>query len=269
MTSPAPINLGPCQAWTTAEDIAACCVDVDTTVDLDQIAEEASEILFAISGHRFSGVCTSTVRPCPCATPCCVPTRGVDPAFPWAAGTWGGGWGWPGGWWLDQACSCQRLPTVRLAGYPVRQIIDVTIDGESLDPTEYRLDRRRDLVRLNGNRWPGCQRLDLNDGVGTWFVDYEHGMAPPLLGVRAATELSCELLKSCRQADDCELPAGTARVTRAGVTIDITALGLWLLGTARTGMHSVDAFLSVYATPTRRPVALSVPEADRFPLRVT
>ena len=44
-------------------------------------------------------------------------------------------------------------------------------------------DLQQYLVRLNGEMWPACQRLDLDDSQpGTWSVEYTYGVDPPPLG---------------------------------------------------------------------------------------
>ena len=58
--------------------------------------------------------------------------------------------GWTGGFWRFNdinGCGCQPLDTAPLPGHPVREIIEVKIDGVVVDPTTYRLDGRRKLVR--------------------------------------------------------------------------------------------------------------------------
>jgi hypothetical protein len=257
MSSPAdcppPYPTGVCQFWVDPDTIPDCCTDLGTNADLGMAAWVASDLLYEMSGRRYGGVCETTVRPCAETRSCFVPpltyTRG---------------------------CSCRPLSSVRLAGYPVREIVEVMIDGDVIDPSEYRLDRDRELVAQYDRRWPRCQNLHLPPGdPGTWTVTYRHGLAPPPAGVLAAQELACQIAKaSCSNGDgglvdDCELPAGTVRVTRQGITIDTNSLGLWLVGSIRTGLPLVDAFVSVYAQQGKRRVALMVPEQDPWPLRVT
>jgi hypothetical protein len=229
-------------------------------------AQEASELLFEFSGRLFSGACEQTVRPCavgPCGMQ--VLSRG-HVIYGWEAGYW---------WFLDnqRSCGCEPLSTVRLSGYPVREIVEVKIDGVVVDPDTYRLDGRRNLVRLRDPvtgevlGWPSCQALDLPDTEpGTFSVTYRYGQDPPLVGVHAASQLGCEIYRSCN-GEPCALPTGTTRVTRQGVVIEKMAFAAWGLqvpragtpGTWRTGIPMVDAFLGAYA-PTgmrRRPVVWS------------
>lgn len=243
---------GPCQPWVSADDVAACCDFAATTSTLDWAATIASDLLYELSGHRYSGVCETTVRPCASHVSCWVP---IDR-------------------WFAADCGCQRLSMIRLAGYPVREIVEVLIDDEVVAPYDYRLQRQRELVRLNGDTWPACQRLELDGGEGTFFVTYTYGQEPPLAGVAAATQLACQIARQCpgggdgATTGDCELPAGTVRISRQGLTIDTQELGLWMLGALRTGMPMVDSFLAGYGAPRQRRTAIYVPEQDPWPLRV-
>src|SRR5438128_508567 len=79
-------------------------------------------------------------------------------------------------------CGC--LSTVRLSGYPVREVSEVKIDGDVVDPSEYRLDGWQDLVRMDDpgppvrkRRWPHSQNLALDDDQpNTFSVTYSHGV---------------------------------------------------------------------------------------------
>jgi hypothetical protein len=260
MTGPAPINQGTCVPWCDAEQILACChADFGTDIDLDTPAQIASDILYRLSGHQYPGICEATVRPCSSNTSCFTPN--FYPSRAWHSEL-------DGHWYAARDCSCRPLSKIRLAGYPVREILEVSIDGEIIDPADYRLDQNRYLVRLNGGRWPACQRLDLDEGIGTWFVHYSYGLEPPLGAAGAAAQLACAIAKACIPGEDCELPVGTVRYTRQGISVETQSLGLWLVGAMKTGMPLVDMYLSVWGQiPGRRRTALMVPEADPWPLR--
>jgi hypothetical protein len=246
---------GPCQAWTTVEDVLNCC-GADLATDDDVITTAvlaASEVLYSLSGYQYPGVCEATVRPVGKACGC---------------------------WVLNEPLcrsGCSPLSKVRLAGYPVVEITEVKIDGEVLDPSEYTLYDHRYLVRMEDadgrkQQWPGCQDLDRAEGDGTFFISYTYGVDPPVIAGLAARELACSIAQACPDANgqaDCELPSGTVRVTRQGITIDTQSLGLWLIGRMSTGMQMVDAFISVHggARPRRRTVIVT-PENDPYPVRI-
>lgn len=263
-TTPTSPTLGPCESWISAEDVADCCgVDVGTFESLfDAVAVEAGMALYELSGRQFSGVCERSVRPCKTRRGC---------ATPWDT-------------WQDDtpSCGCSRLSEVLLAGYPVRQIVSVTIDGDLVSPDTYRLDRWQKLVRVadpaDPNQrlyWPACQRMDLpGTEAGTFEVTYLHGVSPPPLGLRAAAQLACELYRACPESgsSECALPAGVVKIERQGVTIDLgeaTSWGRASNGSWTTGMTLVDAFLN-QTNPNgirRRPTIYS-PDGPQFAERV-
>ncbi len=230
---PSDAALGPCSPWTTALDVAECCgieLGSDTEEALEQAALDASGILFALSGRLYAGACGPVlVRPCSTRNSCFVPWRSNR----------------------VRSCGCSGLAEVLLAGYPVTEVVEVKIDGEVQASSEYRLDGSRKLVRLadadgRAQRWPSCQRLDLDDDQDdTWSVSYYHGAAPPALGVSATASLACEIYRACSGTGECALPTGTTRITRQGITIEREKISTFLLG-GHTGIVLVDMFLVAY-----------------------
>jgi hypothetical protein len=239
-------SYGPCTAWTTVEDIEAFCNTDSASVlvsgsELDEAltmsAATSSQILYELSGQQFSGLCQQTVRPCRSGCVC-----GYQVLSRGHIVNWGGS-----GWLCDERtpCGCSALSKITLAGYPVREVVEVKIDGDVVDPTTYRMDAWRHLVRLDGAQWPGCQTLDLPDTEeGTFSVTYTYGQTPPQMAKDAATALACEIYRSFNGLE-CALPVGATRVTRQGITIERTFfqrdgnLGVW-----RTGIPAVDGFLN-------------------------
>lgn len=235
------LSPGPASAWTTPEAVAVCCglgeeVDIQTLVPF---IDEASELLFMFSGRQFYGLAAKYgVRP-PCRYGCgCgqILSRGH------IVGDW---------WGTESACDPSR---VLLSGYPVREILQVNIDGDVLAPSEYGLQNWRWLVRKNDGVWPRCQDMSLDDTEdGTWSVSYTYGQNPPFSGQAAAAELACELHKAC-SGGECALPTGVTRIIRQGIVIEKMAFAAWGLqkntareaGTWRTGLPQVDAFLSAF-----------------------
>lgn len=272
------LTWGPCSSWIAGEDVADVCTGAAATVGsdftlLDPYAASASTALWAASGRLFSGACEQTVRPC--VTVNCgfqVLSRGhvIDP---WSElGLWN-----PAGWWWwngTRPCGCMPLSRVLLSGYPVREIVQVKIDGAVVDPLTYRLDEHRYLTRVidpadpdTALVWPGCQLLDRDDtNQGTWSVTYTYGQDPPQLGTQAAAQLACEIWKQAN-GQQCSLPAGTTRVTREGITIERTIFAYdRALRTWRTGLTLVDLFLNM-VNPNglqRRPAVYSPDSQPRY-----
>jgi hypothetical protein len=244
---------GPCTPWLTGDDVADCCnVETSSGAIFDIVAQQASDLLFEISGRLYAGECgPRTVRPAcdSCACGYQVLSRG------YVIGPWD--YGYPLN--LCDCCLLACSPSlVKLAGVPIREVSEVLIDGDVVDPTTYRVFNDRYLQRLDNARWPIRQNLTLADTeAGTFSITYTYGADPPSLGVSAAASIACELYKACDGAT-CVLPTGVTRITRQGVTIDRLAFTSWGYREGRwaTGLPLVDAFLASVnpAGLQRRPV---------------
>lgn len=278
--------LGPCESWVTADEVAACCsedVGSDTTV-LDWAAVAASQILYELSGEQFTGACgPTTERPfanmgaCGCWRSILDPLSAGAPQLQLSWGWWGPvGWGW-GYEGCEEVGTCGALSRAKLAGYPVTEVTEVVIDGEVIDPAGYRLDKYMWLTRLadpvtGASRfWPGCQRLDLDLGEpGTWGVTFNFGVAPPLIGVRAAAELACQVYKAC-SGQECQLPAGTVQIDRQGLSIKRNPALSWkqVGGAWQTGLPLVDMFLNTYnPAGLERPSTVWSPDLQSYSQRM-
>lgn len=276
-TQETPEN-GPCGSWIYGADVlafdATLSVGSDPSV-LDDVAAVASSLLYELSGRRFSGVCERTVRPCADRCGCWSGALGLGP-FYWSSSEvagfpWGWGWRSEGGGYTG----CGGLSSVPLAGYPVREVLSVSIDGETVDPAGYRLDERRLLVRLADTStdpptdrvWPACQDMTLPDGApGTFSVTYRSGIDPPMLGRWAAAQLAAELWKAFPgNQGECRLPSRVTRVARSGITMERILPTAELLRSGQTGLQMVDSFLSqVNPTQQRRRSAVWSPDVEPF-----
>lgn len=243
----------PCTPWVDGDDVAACCnIESTSGFEFDMVAEQASAVLFEISGRLFPGECgPKTVRPpCVCSCGYQILSRGH------IVGPWDYGYPY---WGLCDFCLVSCSPSrIKLSGYPVREITEIKIDGDVVPADEYTLWKRRYVTRLDSGRWPVQQNLTLPDTEDhTFSITYTYGADPPAIGVAAAAQLACELYKECSGAS-CALPKGTTRITRQGITIDRLAFTTWgYHGKVwRTGLPLVDTFLSAYnpAGIQRRPV---------------
>ncbi len=223
------VSLGPCSMWADINEIASCCEIVTEDVDpfvliatLTSAMTAASEVLYLSSGKRFVGACQRTAYPvggeCVCGIQ--VLSRGYvirSEAF------------------FDNCCS------VKLPG-SVREITEVVVNGDVVDPAAYEIRRHRYLVRIDGGHWPCCQE---ECAERAFAVTYVYGRTPPEFGQRAAIQLACEIYKSCTPGSgECALPTGVTRVTRQGITIERAFMARDAEGIWRTGMASVDMFLN-------------------------
>lgn len=206
-----------CAAWCTAADHGSPCDDYGFDSALVERTDLiASNLLYKLSFRRYPGICRETVRPCPHAA----------------------------------RCGCGYVSTVRLPSTPVVRIVSVAIDGATLDPTGYRLDNYRNLVRLDAGdgvtTWPCWQdhRLAATE-ANTFAVTYDYGLEPPEDGVFAAAALSCQLALSFspETAGQCRLPKRITSMVRQGVSIAVLD-PLDLFEQGRTGIPEVDLFLA-------------------------
>lgn len=239
-----------CSAWVTGDEVLDCCQAAEETVGtfgslLDEAALVASELLFDLSGRRWAGACLlEDVRPChgDCDCGFQVLPRGhvVDPygVYGWSTSCSG------------RSCWCHDLSRVKLAGYvpDTTSIVEVLIDGVIVDPSEYRVDEHKWLTRKNGGHWPSCARADLDSTeVGTFSISYEYGRPVPFAGINAAKQLACQVFLQCSDGGDggdCDLPAGAARITRQGITIERAFFQRNADGVWATGLTAVDYFLN-------------------------
>lgn len=220
-----------CSTWPTVD----CC---DITPSDDNLLA-ASEILYALSGRQFPGLCAETVRPC--AGGSALPRNW---AFPWYPTKLGDQWlNVRCGCHIDYSCACGGVPQVDLGRYDVTAVTKVNIDGSDLSSSAYRLDEGRYLVRTDGSQWPCCQDLSKDIGeTGTWYIELEYGQNPPTSGKVAVSKLACELEKACTGDDSCKLPARVSTVARQGVTLALLDPQEFL-NEGRTGLYEVDLFL--------------------------
>lgn len=248
------ITLGPCSAWVTGDEVAACCtVESSSGAIFDDVADQASQLLFQLSGRQFSGLCQTETPVRPYCDSCWCGYQILSRGY--VIGPWD--YGYP--LYLCDTCLIACSPSrVKLAGYPVREILEVKIDGAVVDPGEYNVWNHRYLTRLNDARWPVMQDLTLPDTEdNTFSVTYTYGASPPLMGAQAAAQLACELYQACT-GGECALPVGTTRVIQQNVVVEKLAFTQWAFRDRRwqTGLTMVDMFLNAYnpAGLQRRPV---------------
>lgn len=256
---------GPCTAWTTPEEVADCgglTLDSTTQAPIEDAIVIASNILYPISGHQYVGSCQQTVRPCRTRPGCFDQVLSRGHIVSWS----GRGWTCEDG---SGVCGCSPLAKVRLPGYPVTEIVEVTIDGAVVDPSTYAIEEWMDLVRVRVSAddtnewWPACQQRDLpSTEVGTFSVTYLYGVDPPAEGQRAAAELALQIYYACTGNTACQLPLGTKQVVRAGVTINVGGFVSWAYDYDarqwRTGLKMVDLFLNtVNPNGIRQPAVMA------------
>lgn len=214
-----------CSPWATIADLCSPCDDYafDTAL-VERMLVVASTALYHLTRRRYPGVCRETVRP------------------------FGGGECFGA---RRTSCTCDVLSAIRLPSWPIAQVVQVRIDGDTVDPARYRVDNYRELVALDVEgfdrlTWPCCQRMDrAADQDDTFEVVYDFGLMPPEGGVHAAALLACELAlaASPETVGACTLGANITSMTREGVSltmVDPTAL----FADGRTGIKAVDLWIA-------------------------
>jgi hypothetical protein len=251
------------------------CYGTQEQIDaLDPAVKERSEALAwmqlaALTADQV-GVCPITVRPCNQA---CLGGSHIYLAAPvGAAGRYAGAA--PGGFsphigsggrWINACgcglgdCSCTALCEAILPG-PVGGIVEVTLDGATVDATAYRVDGGTRLVRTDGLCWPACQDMtaDITE-PGSFAVTYYQGAAPDPLSLYIAGLLAAEYYKACTADKTCRLPQKLQSVARQGVTYQIA-----FDDDGTTGIREVDDYVArLNPHHLKMPSVITSPDARR------
>jgi len=212
----------------------------------------AAEYLWRYTGRQF-GQCEGVIRPCRQDCFEGVSTYGSDSRVgsPWQPTLIGGRWfnvGCGGG--CADTCGCGSWGSVLRFETPVTEVVAVEVDGVLLDPSAYRVDGYRLLVRQDGGRWPYCQNMSLPLGTeGTWAVTVKIGAPVPIGGQVAAGKLACQLALAASGAKECELPQRWQTITRQGVTIAAGLDAFDDLDAGKTGIWLIDSWVASVTKP--------------------
>ena len=239
--------LGLCAPW--LDEVTICEPPGATADQIARATEVASELMFAASGRKFTGLCTDTVRPCPPGAGSqwlAYPDALALPARPLPGPGWYNGLscGCAGDW---IGCGCQGHPAVALPHTPVVAVTEIMVDGAALpDPVSDHvviIDSKW-LLRRDSQPWPCCQNLaEPATEPGTWSITYTYGTAVPAAGVLAAEVLACELLLGWTSDPGCRLPKRLTNITREGITATFLD-SFQFLNDGRFGIYEIDTFLA-------------------------
>lgn len=179
----------------------------------------AVDTIWSLSGQRF-GLCDVIVAPAPSLRRPTLAERAYGAA---------------------REAVCTAPAFITLEG-PVNAVLEVVIDGNTVDDTEYMVRGDR-LYRLGGRLWPSVQNMTVMNGeVGTWSVKYRRGIPVPEGGNYAAGIMACELFKSMT-AQSCRLPQRVTEISREGISMTVLD-PLDLFDKGRTGLTEVDTWLA-------------------------
>lgn len=145
-------------------------------------------------------------------------------------------------------CLCDSTKSLTLPG-PIASIDAVKVDGVTLDPSAYRVDNQRHLVRIDGEAWPTSQDMTLaTTEVNTFEVSYQRGLGVPYGGQVAAGRLALELALAALDRPECALPQRVQSITRQGVTVAVID-AFDDVGTGRTGIWLIDSWVASVTAP--------------------
>lgn len=221
---PAAVSDVLCSAWATPGDVPDRLkteLGITDAQLLDPLMR-ASEMLWALSGRRWYG-------------------EGCNEQSTLTsyreASEYHDSWGSCGCWDVAPGmpyAHADRPRSIRLARSPA-SVVSVTVAGEVLTPTAYRLTRSGWLERVDGGLWDTC--------AGDTVVVYTFGEPPPRGGRDAAVTLGLELAKDFYDVGKCRLPKRTISVTRQGVSLQMVD-PMDFLERGGVGITSVDLWLN-------------------------
>lgn len=210
----------PCEPYGTIADFCGTCEELANTPENNalflKMIDVATATVFRLTQSRYTGECSSLIRPCKKGGKCCLPFSNYNnnyngvwgqnqfPSYVFSRGNTIYNQGCPTDCYDD--CDCSGADCITLPFYPVCEIEEVKIDGVILDPSEYYLRDQKYLCRKNDLLWPTCQRLDKDlTETDTWSVKFKHGIEIPADLKHHTLDYACQLAKRCL-GKPCDLP---------------------------------------------------------------
>lgn len=197
----------------------------------------ASEVLFSLSGEKFTGVSTTTENYT------ADNFAALQPAPVVINGS------------IRNAPLQQGARNLRLRHKPIRSVISIEVDGVVMDPNTYDIRNNAYLVKRDATPW-------ILDAITGLTITYTHGTKVPAAGKAAAIRLANEFVLLKDGSDDCTLPSRiTTSISRQGETISVLD-PLSFLSDGKTGVYEVDLFLAA-VNPTKAKKRSRVFSVDR------
>lgn len=182
----------------------------------EEALEAASQILWSLSGQRYSGTHAITET---------YDVRYFSDSLYYPTVL-------PSEWQSWRCLQCGHPHRLRLRNTPVRSLTHVSINGSSVLPSDYVLIDHASVGFAPG---ASCAAYCVE-------VSYVWGSNPPISGKAAAVTLANEFLLSWDNSSECRLPQRVTNVTRQGVSWTILDPQDFL-NQGRTGIYEVDLFL--------------------------
>lgn len=217
--------------WVTPSELPVAYQD---SVYAGDACQAASNLLWAMSGRKYSGTTTVTERYFTAIDAFRYQGSSAKQFFPHMIG--GSVFNLPAEDWNDsayQSDGTSSLSRIRLRGKPVLEVhlVRSGYDGHIIPEDAYYLAEHSMLVANKGTPWT----------PGNLEVTYTYGQQPPTAGRHAARMFAIELIKLW-EGDDCALPDRVTSVTRQGVSYTILD-NQDFLENFRTGIYAIDLFL--------------------------
>jgi len=236
--------------WITPEELGA----YSETEFAYEAAKSASNILWALSGRKYSGTTTVTERYiCAGRSFRFGPShRNVQAAL--IEGEMYNYYADDIDFFEDMTSDGQTPSSrIRLRGRPVTKIHTVRNRlGTVLSPDLYYLVDHSTLQATEGTGWTPCNIE----------VTYSYGAEPPTIGKVAARKLAMEFAKSL-SGDPCDLPERVTSISRQGVSYTILD-NQDFIDELKTGLYEVDLFLrSVNPDRARARARVFTPDVPR------
>jgi hypothetical protein len=232
-----------------------------------EAAQVASQLLWSMSGRKYTGVTTVTER-----YTCVLRNNRMGPSTKTNSPVLFGGdvYNIPSGDYDEYseltADGLSPDARVRLRGRPVTKIHAIrNKTGKIINPSSYYLVDHSTIHIVAGTPWTPCNTE----------ITYSYGTPVPVTGRMAARTLAMEFAKLWAGDDDCALPQRITSVSRQGVSYTILDQQEFI-DELRTGIYVIDLFLKTVNPDNARKKAKvftpDVPRARRYtakPLALT
>jgi hypothetical protein len=224
--------------WVVPSDLGATYSDSEYADDACQMA---SNILWAMSGRKYSGITTVTERYITSVDS--FRYQGISAKNFQAHLVNGSVYNMASEDWNDsayQSDGTSSISRIRLRGKPVQEVhlVRSLYDGHIVDPDYYYVSEHNEIRAYSGTPWP----------PGNVEVTYTYGIRPPVAGRMAAKLFAIELIKFWT-GDDCALPDRVTSISRQGVSYTVLD-NQDFLENMRIGIYAVDLFIKT-ANPSK------------------
>ena len=225
----------------------------------DEAVQVASNLLWAMSGRKYTGVTTVTER-----YTCTLRNNRMGPSDRTNSPVLFGGdvYNIPSGDYDEYselvADGLSPDARIRLRGRPVTKIHAIrNKTGTIIDPSSYYLVDHSTLHIRAGTPWTPCNVE----------ITYSYGIPVPVAGKMAARKLAMEFARLWAGDEMCELPQRVTSVSRQGVSYTILD-NQEFIDELRTGLYEIDLFLKTVnpdnARRKSKVFSVDTPRARRY-----